>query len=211
MVFSKFQRRHFPQDLKVQIKTGKCSMNVLPCGREFAIFSLATFDIWFCRIFGHSRQLSVLRIIQAAWIPTFAQFMRCLSLRAGKLLNKVLPKCGCTTFHKMEHIVNVVLQFNLVAFLPWNMFIFMFSMHIKTHFFQIITQPSVPVLAQIYQVPKTQGNGLCTLFKGNFHGCYIWYLPRPSAAKLGRKVRVTSGSVAFLQTSKFSQNNNRST
>ena len=35
--------------------------------------------------------------------------------------------------------------------------------------------------------------------------------PRAAGAKLGRKVRVTSGSAAFSQTSKFSQNYNRST
>ena len=49
----------------------------------------------------HARQLSMLRIIQA-WIQTFAEFMHCLSLRAGKLLNKVLPKYGCAPLLEIE-------------------------------------------------------------------------------------------------------------
>ena len=139
-----------------------------------ALVSLAKFDIRFCSISGLSRQLSMLRIIQAAWIPTFAQFMRCLSLRAGKLLNKVLPKCGCTTFQKVELIVNVVLLFDLVAYFPWNMFISIFLlMHIYNFnliflFSYFPATPLIPVLAQISQVPKHTRKWTMHTFQGKF-------------------------------------------
>ena len=141
--------------------------------KGIVIFSLATFDIWFCRIFGHSRQLSMLRIIQAAWIPTFAQFMRCLSLRAGKLLNKVLPKCGCTTFQKVELIVNVVLLFDLVAYLPWNMFISMFLlMHIYN--FYLIFSSHTPNTCFSPNFPGPQNTRKWTMH--TFQGKFPWLL-----------------------------------
>ena len=54
-----------------------------------------------------ARQLSMLEIIQAAWIQTFAHFMPCLSIRAaGKLLTKVLPTSGCyKDLFKMQNIL----------------------------------------------------------------------------------------------------------
>ena len=52
----------------------------------------------------HARQLSMLRIIQKAWIQTFAHFMRCQSLHAGKLQGNALQNV-VATFQEMEHSV----------------------------------------------------------------------------------------------------------
>ena len=63
--------------------------------QEVAIFFLQnlTFDFAvFLDFREHARQLSMLRIIQPAWLQTFTQFICWLSLCAGELLSKILPK-----------------------------------------------------------------------------------------------------------------------
>ena len=73
--------------------------------QRIALFCLQnmTFDFAvFMDFHEHARQLSMLRIIQKAWIQTFAQFMRCQSLHAGKLRGNALQNV-VSTFQEMEH------------------------------------------------------------------------------------------------------------
>ena len=63
------------------------------------------FTVFFDFLQEHARQLSMLRIIQKAWIQTFAHFMRCQSLHAGKLRGNALQNV-VATFQEREHNVN---------------------------------------------------------------------------------------------------------